>query len=222
MRSADTISSRCALRLDRRHQLGHRARGRAGDEPGGAQHPQRIVDERHLGRQRRAQPPGGEVGRAVERVDQRRARAGDERHRVDVKSRRARSVSISSANVDLGLRESSSYDLGAIGGDLVASRPSIGQPDRAEPLALGPHGVGPAGHDRLDLVGPGVGGEVDVAIRAVVGADEQVAHDAADQVQPVSGRVEALGERPTSSSTGAKRSGTTRRGYRRSRSSGIR
>ena len=59
------------------HQLVHRAdQGGVGreavarDEPGGPQHPQRVVGEGHLRRQRRAQHARGQVGDPAEGIDE--------------------------------------------------------------------------------------------------------------------------------------------------------
>jgi hypothetical protein len=66
--------------------------------------------------------------------------------------------------------------------------------DRAEPLALGPHGVRPAPQQRLDLVGSGGRRQVAV-VRRIGDAEQQVTDRTADEVQPVPGGGEALGER---------------------------
>ena len=83
----------------------------AGDEAGRPQHPQRVVAEADLRRERRAQRPRGEVGGAAERVDERAATAGSpvssSAIALTVKSRRDQIASMSSANVTCGLRESS-------------------------------------------------------------------------------------------------------------------
>ncbi len=55
---------------DRLDQFGGRRELVSGDEPGGAQHPQRIVTEADLGTDRRAQHTGRQVDGSVERVDQ--------------------------------------------------------------------------------------------------------------------------------------------------------
>ena len=52
---------------DRVDELGHRLEVEAGDEPGGPQHPQRVVVEADLGRKRRAQHALGQVERPVVR-----------------------------------------------------------------------------------------------------------------------------------------------------------
>ena len=99
----------------------------AGDEAGGPQHAQRVVAEATPRAQRRAQPLGGEVGGAVERVDERR-RVGAARSAMalTVKSRRDRSASMASANTTSGLRESGVVGLGPVGGDLVGpARPGV-------------------------------------------------------------------------------------------------
>ena len=104
IRSADTISSRSRVRPHRRRPAP--AVGRqpvAGDEAGGPQHPQRVVGEGHLGRERGPQPAGGQVGGAVEGVDRAPARADRRAMALTVKSRRDRSSSMSVAEGDLGL-----------------------------------------------------------------------------------------------------------------------
>ena len=83
MRSADTIARRCAPADDGVDELGHRLEVEAGDEPGGPQHPQRVVVEADLGRQRGAQHALGPGRRAAVRVDEHRAGgAGDRRPRA--------------------------------------------------------------------------------------------------------------------------------------------
>ena len=68
--------------------------------------------------------------------------------------------------------------------------------DRPEALALCPDGVGPVGHDALRLVGTRVGGEIDVArTREELAADEQIAHDATDEIEPATLGREQFGER---------------------------
>ena len=98
----------------------------AGDEAGRPQHAQRVVGERLLGRQRRAQAPGGQVGRR--RRTGRSARgsaAGARAMALTVKSRRDRSASTSSANDDVGLARVGRVGLGPVGGDLEdRGRPS--------------------------------------------------------------------------------------------------
>ena len=62
-------------RLDGGDQRGIGLQAVPGDEPGRPHHAQRIVAERLLRRQRRAQSRRGQVGDAIERVDQRGVRA---------------------------------------------------------------------------------------------------------------------------------------------------
>ena len=71
---------------------------------------------------------------------------------LTVKSRRDRSTSIESPNDDLGLARVGPVGLGPVGGDLDGLS-LLADTDGAEPLALEPDGVGPPGHELLDLVG---------------------------------------------------------------------
>ena len=137
-----------------------------------------------------------QVDGAAERIDERRASpppVTSSAIALTVKSRRLRSVSISSAYVTCGLRESSVYDSAR---NVVISYGAVALlgADRAEPLALRPHRVGPAVEAGLDRVGAGVGGEVEVEVLARV-VDQQVADAATDQVQAVPGGAEPVGER---------------------------
>ena len=105
MRSSETMSRRARRRMTASTSSGSGTQPVAGDEPGGPQHPQRVVGEGLLGRQRGPQPPGGQVADPVERVDQ--LRSGSERAMaLTVKSRRDRSASMASAKTTSGLRES--------------------------------------------------------------------------------------------------------------------
>ena len=122
-----------------------------------------------------------------------------------VKSRRLRSVSISSAYVTCGLRESSVYDSArnvVISytrsprlAPIVPNRSPCVQIASAQPVEA-----------RLDRVGAGVGGEVEVEVVAAV-VDQQIADAAADQVQAVPARANRSASGASSASTGAKRSG---------------
>ena len=76
-------------------ELRRRGQVVAGDEPGGAQHPQRVVVEAHLRCERRLQRARGEVGGAAEGVDERSPLrhpppASSRAIALTVKSRRAR------------------------------------------------------------------------------------------------------------------------------------
>ena len=109
----------------------------------------------------------GEVGRAAERIDERRqvaAGVGElERHRVhgEVASRQVDVDAI--GELDIRLARVVVVDLCAVGGDLVDAIALLGA-DRAEPLALGPDGVGPPVEAGLDLRRHGVGGRIEVAL----------------------------------------------------------
>ena len=83
MRSAETIGEPLGHRLDRVDQVGVGLELVAGEEAGGPEHAQRVVGEGLLGRQRRAQHLGGQVGRAAEGVDERRGVGQRQRHGVD-------------------------------------------------------------------------------------------------------------------------------------------
>ena len=118
-----------------------------------------------------------------------------------VKSRRPRSTSIESRERHRRLAGVVAVHLGPERRDLEhpidpADGPAL-RPDRPERLALVPHRVGPAPEACPDLVGPGVGGEVEVETvdHGTIAGDEQVADRAADQVQAVPGRGETFGER---------------------------
>ena len=116
------------------------------DEARRAQHAQRVVEERHLGRERRAQPPGGEVGRAAEGVDE-LGLGEPQRHRVDGEVA-AREVGLDVVGEhDLGLAALGPVHLGAERGDLDR-RAVLATADGAEPLALEPDVIGPRAHDR--------------------------------------------------------------------------
>ena len=93
---------------------------------------------------------------------------------------------------DVGLPRVGRVRLGAVGGDLE-HRVGLLEADRAEPRALVPHRVGPAADQLGGLLGASVGGEVDVGGERP--AEHGVADDAADEVEAVPGRVEALRQR---------------------------
>ena len=182
---------------DRGDELGHRREAVAGDEPGRAQHAQRVVVEADLRRQRRPQRRRGEIGRAAERVDQlgagrRPALAGAELegHRVH------REVPAAEVGLDV-VGERHVRLPGVVGVRLGPERRDlhrlersvaahVADADRAELLALGPDGVRPPVDEPLDLGGTGVGGEVEIEPRPIR-PDEQVADGAADQVEAATG-----------------------------------
>ena len=80
---------------------------------------------------------------------------------LTVKSRRDRS-SLDVVGVDdVRLARVLAVGLGPVGRDLE-DRVALAGADRAERLALRPHRVGPAVEERHRLLGPGVGGQVEV------------------------------------------------------------
>ena len=126
IRSADTIASRSCVGA---HRVDQRRVGRqvvAGDEAGRPQHPQRVVGEGHLGGERRAQPAGGQVGRARRTGRSAPARAGARAMALTVKSRRDRSASMAVGELDVGLAGVGVVGLGPVGGDLVDLRRRVG------------------------------------------------------------------------------------------------
>ena len=160
-----------------------------------AQHAQRIVAEADVGPERCAQDTLHQVDGATVRVDQRRRGSSGqlERHGVH------REVASAQIGFDVvGIRDVRlaglvGVRLGPKCRDLEDALAGLGA-DRAEPLALRPHGVGPATQARLDLRRSGVGGQIEVEVRPT-GIDEQVAHGAPDQVQTMPSRLEAGRER---------------------------
>ena len=156
-----------------------------GREPGRPQHAQGVVGKGDLRIQRRPQPPGGQVGQAAEGVDQLEV-GKTQGHGVDGEVPADEVVLDAVAEGHLGLAGVGVVGLGPVGGDLVLLVPPLAG-DGAEPLALGPHRIGPARHHGLDLVGPGVGGEVQVGIVGHTGGgvagDDGVTHRAAHQIE---------------------------------------
>ena len=63
-------------------------------------------------------------------------------------------------------------------------------PDRAESRPLRPHVVGPAPDQPLDLVGTGIGGEIEVGVRRSGRREERVAHGTPDEIQTATGLAE--------------------------------
>ena len=160
-----------------------------GDEARRPQHAQGIVNERHLGLERSAKAARDEVAGAVERVDELRLRK-PERHRVD-REVAPRQVGFDVVGVlDLGLAALGAVHVGSEGRDLDPGAVLLAA-DGPEALPLEPHAVGPVTHEPLDLVGPGVGGEVDVLVGEV---EQGVPDAAADEVGLVAGRDEPPGQ----------------------------
>ena len=69
-RSAETIEIRSAIATIAARTSSSTVKPELGGEAGGAHHPQRVVVERLLRRDRGAQAPRREVGEPVERVDE--------------------------------------------------------------------------------------------------------------------------------------------------------
>ena len=196
-RSADTISSRSTSCRDRGDQVVVGRQAVAGEEPGRPQHPQRVVGEGHLGRQRRAQHAGGQVGHAAERVDELghlALGAGDaQRHGVD------REVAPRQVGLDLvgeghvRLAGVGGVGLGPVGGDLE-DRVALLQARRCRTGRPGPTPRRPSPLTS-SVVRSGRASVVRSMSPARGPAEHEVADDAADEVEALPGRVEALRQR---------------------------
>ena len=158
---------------DRLHDPRRRRDLQLGHEPGGTQHPQRIVGERHLGFQRRVERLRGEVAYPAERVDERAARHSD-RHRVD------REV----AAREIGLDVLGERHRGLAMGLVVHVLAERGHLERAPVLArahrpeLHPYQVdpiGPRAHHPRRLVRRRVGAEVQIGLGALGSSHHQIA-----------------------------------------------
>jgi hypothetical protein len=145
----------------------------AGEEARRPQHAERVVGEGLLRRQRRAQAPARQVGGATEGVDQRRVAGGSgsrrrhqEGHGVD------REVTTGEVGLhgvgegDVRLAGVGAVRLGPVRRDLEVAT-GLAAADGAEALPLGPHRIGPPPHGGLDVVGPRIGGEVEVLVLGV-------------------------------------------------------
>ena len=182
----------------RLEQLGIGLEAEASGEAGGPQHPERVVVEGDPRVERRAQAPADQVGQAAVGVQQ--LHAGQlERHGVDreVPPREVDRDVV--AEADLGLPGVRVVVLGPVRRDLVGPAP-VGGADRPEALALGPDRVGPALEQGFDLVGQGVGRQVEVARsgRIELRVEQCVAHRAPHQVEPAARRRRSA--RPASAS----------------------
>ncbi len=170
--------------------LGNGLEPEAGQKARRAQHPQRVVAEGDLGGERRAQAARREVGEPVVGVHQ--LEVGEPQgHGVDGEVT-ARQVHLDGvAERHLGLARFGPVDLGAMRRDLKAL-PLVAEPDRPEALPLQPHRIGPPPHEALDLVGSGVGREVEILLAVTrIGPGEGVAHRSAHDVEAATGFVEA-------------------------------
>ena len=159
------------------------------DETCGAHHAQRVVAERVDGAARRRETTGQQVLHTARRVDE-HPLGQAQRHRVDGEVA-AHEVALEGvAELDDGLAGLAVVDVAAVRRDLDDLAVDAGG-DGAELAADVPVRLG-EGHDDLeDLVGGGVGGEVEVVDPT---AEERVADGAADEGELVAGRGERGGE----------------------------
>ncbi len=180
IRSRETIWRRLAALGDGGQGLGGRDELELGGEAGRPQHPQRVVLERHLRAGRGAQALGRQVAKAAVGVDE-RAVGQPHGHRVDGEVAPGQVLVDRAAEGDLGLAGVLAVGVGAEGGDLQPEV-ALADPDGAVAHPLQPHPVAPAAgpDDGQDLVGGGVGGQVDVGRGTV---EQGVAHRPADQVE---------------------------------------
>ena len=109
---------------------------------------------------------------------------------LTVKSRRTRSPSRESPNIDLGLARRAVVAVGAVGRDLDACAP-LRRPIVPNSRPMSQCASAQPADDREDLVGPGVGREVEVGRDPT---EERVTHRAADERQLVPGPCEPLAE----------------------------
>ena len=177
-----------------------------------AQHPQRVVAEADLRRQRGAQHAVDQVDRAAERIDERRAASAGqlERHRVD-REVAPRQVGLDAVGErDIGLARVVVVHLGAVGGDLVRRRSPLLGADRAERARPASRSRRPS-RARQALIWPGRASVVRSRSSPAVSTSPSSRSRtvAADEVQPVAGGGEALGERGHLGEHGGNRSGTT-------------
>jgi hypothetical protein len=172
----------------RRHRRDHvvvRGQPELGDEPDGAQHPQRVVGEGVHRGTGRAQPAGQQVAEAAEGVGHRPVRAERHRHRVHGEVAAHEIVDQGGAPGHLGVPGLPVVPVGAEGGDLQPDTSHLG-PDGAERDAGVPRGTGPPAQQVEHLLRPGVRRDVEVARhpRAPRARGEQRVPDrAADEVR---------------------------------------
>ena len=193
MRSALMIDSRSRIAPIASTIAGSGSNPSIADEPRGTQHPQRIVTERDLGAQRRAQAACGEVGEAAVRIDERFVQPGFEveRHRVDGEVA-ARQVGLDVVGVrDVGLAALGAVHVGAERRDLEGLAVLLAA-DGAEPLTLRPHRVGPWQRPARQPSRDGRRSRCRCQGRRTV--EERVAHAPADEVGAVSGRAQPAGQ----------------------------
>jgi hypothetical protein len=66
--------------------------------------------------------------------------------------------------------------------------------DRPEAPPLVPHCVGPSGYEGFDVVGPGVGGEVEIGV-IVESADDCISYDPTHEIEAETSGMETGSER---------------------------
>nr|CRL56745.1 hypothetical protein CPGR_04069 [Mycolicibacterium fortuitum subsp. fortuitum DSM 46621 = ATCC 6841 = JCM 6387] len=169
------------------------------NEPGRAQHPQRIVAEGHLGRRGRVEHLGLYGRQTAQRIMEFGGAVGGDTYRHGVDGEVPAHQVITEVVAELH---------GRIPGHLViAVRPERGDLeavlDAAHPLAHTdgaeldaglPQRVGPRAQNLQHLLRAGVGGEIQIAVLGQP-AQQRVAHTAADQIQLVARCSEHRAER---------------------------
>ena len=176
-------------RLHRRFDLGVRVEAELGGEPGRPHHPQRVVGERVLGRPGGADAPGEEVVEALVGVDEGLLGQADG-HRPDREVAADEVVVEAVAEPDDGFARFGLVRLGSVGGDLDLDA-GLHRSDRPEVATDVPVGVGPVGDEGEDVVGPRVGGEVEIGHRPT---EKCVTHGPADEGEFEAGVSEAAAE----------------------------
>ena len=158
-------------------------------EPGGTQHPQRVVAEGDLRARRGVEGAGQEVVESAGRIHE-HLLGQAQRHGVHGEVAAHQVVFEGGAELDHRLAGLSVVDVGPIGGDLHRV-PRDARTDRAERPPDVPVGVGDGLHDGEDLVWSSIRGEVEVVDGAT---EERVAHRAADEGKLFARRSEGRGQ----------------------------
>ncbi len=162
-------------------------------EPSHAQHPQRIVRERDLRIERRVEPPSREVLHATERIYE-LALGHAHGHRVHREVAAGQVGEHVLAEGDGGLAVLLGVHLLAEGGDLEDAAALAG-PYRAVPHADEILSVRPTSEELRRLPRQRVGREVEVPLDlGPLAPEQQIAHDAPNQVQLVAGQAEAFAQ----------------------------
>jgi hypothetical protein len=160
-----------------------------GREPGRAQDPERIVAERVLRASRGPQHPRPERVQAAERIDELVARQPG-CHRVDREIAPAQVLLKGAPVPHVGLARVGPVLLAAVGGDLEGDA-ALAQADGAEGDTDRPHVIGPPADQLHDLLGRGVGSQVEVGGPL---AEEHVPDRPADQGEVVAVAHEQLAD----------------------------